>query len=223
MLRLDRGHRYRGRIFDAEKAELLLEAGNFGENYAPTRNIVVADIDNDGDIDILITNRGRQNEICLNDGRGSFNQTLPFGGLDDSTIDVEAADMNGDGFKDLVLANRDGQQNYIYLNNGRLSFVEKIPFGSGKDNTRSVAISDLNGDSYPDIVSANVGEANRIYWGDEGHTYSRSVVFDTSASNSSSLSIADFNLDGEEDIVIGNFRETNHVFINQNSIIMMEV
>ena len=51
---------------------------------------------------------------------------------DDSTIDVEVADMDGDKNLDLILANRDGQQNYIYLNDGKMNFESKIPFGTGK-------------------------------------------------------------------------------------------
>jgi len=78
------------------------KAGNFGKNYAPTRNLVVADIDKDGDEDILITNRGRQNEICLNNGNGQFDKTLGFGSRDDATIDVEVADMDNDGDNDLI-------------------------------------------------------------------------------------------------------------------------
>ena len=43
---------------------------------SPTRNIVLSDIDQDNDLDILVTNRGYVNEICLNDGNGYFNQVL---------------------------------------------------------------------------------------------------------------------------------------------------
>ena len=193
------------------------KAGNFGENYAPTRNLIIADIDGDGDQDILITNRGRENEICFNDGNGKFGRTMGFGTRDDSTIDVEVADMDNDGDMDLVLANRDEQQNYIYLNNGNQSFRTKIPYGSGADNTRSVAISDLNNDGHLDIVSANIGEPNRVYFGDEQLKFSNSIDFDTSSSNTSAITISDFNLDGFDDIVVGNFKQPNSVFINRSN------
>ena len=69
-----------------------------------------------------------------------------FGNAEDATIDVEVYDMNQDGFKDLILANRNNQPNYIYLNDGGLNFNKKILFGTGNDNTRAVEIGDFNSD-----------------------------------------------------------------------------
>lgn len=134
-----------------------------GTQEAKSASIGLGDIDQDGDVDILITNRGKENEICLNDGTGKFTKTLTFGTKDDSTIDVEVADMDGDKDNDLILANRDGQQNYIYLNDGNLNFSKKVAFGTGKDETRSVAIADLNNDGNIDIVIANVGSPNKVF------------------------------------------------------------
>ena len=64
--------------------------------------------------------------------------------------------MNQDGFKDLILANRNNQPNYIYLNDGGLNFNKKILFGTGNDNTRAVEIGDFNSDGYEDIATANI-------------------------------------------------------------------
>ena len=153
--------------------------GSFGEAYAPTRNITLADLNTDGFIDILITNRGRANEICLNDGNGNFLKTINFGSTNDSTIDVEVADMDNDGDPDLILANRDEQPNYVYLNDGALGFHEKIAFGTGKDNTRSVGVGDLNNDGWADIVTANIGEPNVIYFGNSTNPFTESVIFDS--------------------------------------------
>ena len=40
--------------------------------------------------------------MCLNDGTGKFSKCLGFGTNDDSTIDVEVADMDGDNDYDLI-------------------------------------------------------------------------------------------------------------------------
>ena len=66
----------------------------------------------------------------------------------DSTIDVEAIDIDFDGDIDLVLANRDSQQNFIYLNDGKLNFNKKIAFGSESENTRAVEVADINNDNF---------------------------------------------------------------------------
>ena len=72
-----------------------------GTHKERTASIGAGDIDNDGDIDILITNRGSENEICLNDGKGNFSKSIGFGTKKDSTIDVEVADMDNDNDFDL--------------------------------------------------------------------------------------------------------------------------
>jgi hypothetical protein len=51
-------------------------SSSFGRPYSNSRNITLNDIDNDGDIDILITNRVESNEICLNDGKGNFEKVI---------------------------------------------------------------------------------------------------------------------------------------------------
>ena len=48
--------------------------GSFGRNNSNTRNLNLNDIDDDGDLDIIITNRVESNEICLNDGEGNFSE-----------------------------------------------------------------------------------------------------------------------------------------------------
>ena len=74
------------------------------------RSLTLSDLDSDGDVDVLVTCRGRQNYYCLNDGKANLGTPKPFGEQSDSTIDVVVADLNCDGFNDLVLANRDHQQ-----------------------------------------------------------------------------------------------------------------
>ena len=57
----------------------FLKSGSFGNPYSPTRNIKTVDIDSDGDIDILITNRGKENEICFNNEKEEFPNIVKFG------------------------------------------------------------------------------------------------------------------------------------------------
>ena len=62
--------------------------------------------------------------------------------LDDvETFSWTVADVNRDGFPDLVLANRDGQPNAVYLNDSHLGFRQSFPFGTGRDETRAVAVA----------------------------------------------------------------------------------
>ena len=135
----------------------------FGSVASNTRSIAVADINQDGAPDILEVSRGTQNLIFLNDGAGSFptmagddREPLSFGAVEDRTLNVAVADMNGDGLMDLVLANRDGDANEILMGLGGMRFGRPVVFGSGSDDTRGVAVADMNGDGLPDIVIANI-------------------------------------------------------------------
>ncbi|MBL3591762.1 MAG: VCBS repeat-containing protein, partial [gamma proteobacterium endosymbiont of Lamellibrachia anaximandri] len=92
----------------------------------------VADIDGDGDSDLLVNNSG-QSRLLINDGSGVFDdQTgarLPV--LDNTLIDADFGDVDGDNDLDLALASVFGQ-NRVFINNGAGIFsdesLSRLPF-----------------------------------------------------------------------------------------------
>jgi hypothetical protein len=164
-------------------------------SVSSVRSLTLSDLDSDGDVDVLVTCRGRQNYYCLNDGKANLGIPQPFGEQSDSTIDVVVADLNRDGFNDLILANRDQQQNFVLLNDGQLGFDQKIPFGTGKDETRSVAVGDLNRDGHLDLALANIGEPNQILFGDGKGGFGKSKLLSDSRNSSYAVAIVDMNQD----------------------------
>lgn len=190
------------------------EAGEFGEP-ASIRSLALADIDDDGDIDLLANVRGRQNLIHLNDGHGNFKSSRPFGMASDSTICTAIADLDGDGFPDLILANRDRQQNVVLLNDRKGGFEKRLPFGSGHDETRSVAVADFNGDGRVDWVTGNIGRSNEVYLGDGKGGSDRTIRFGAAHGRSYSVAAADMDRDGIPDVVVGNVGQSNMVFFNE--------
>lgn len=182
---------------------------------SPSRNMDVADIDQDGDIDIILSNRKAPNEICLNDGHGNFDQTITFGEETAQTIQTQVVDINNDGFLDLVTAERKSP-NEIYINDGLQNFSKIIEFGSSEDGTRSIAIGDMNNDGYLDIVCGNLNTENQIFYGNEGMSFKEHFSFSTSR-ETSTIQVADLNQDGHLDVIEGNFEERNYVYLGSKS------
>ena len=182
------------------------------------RSLTLADIDNDNDIDILATSRGRPNQIYLNDGAANFSDGPQFGNRRDSTIAVAVADLNGDGNQDLILANRDRQPNEVRLGSENLDFSSPpIPFGDPTNNSRAVAIVDLDGDGNLDWAVGNIGAPNQIFLGDGDGKVKSSIEFGQPDGRTYSLAIADLNNDGRLDLVAGNNQQQNFAYFNEGT------
>jgi hypothetical protein len=80
----------------------------FGADDGLSYDLEVVDLDNDGDLDIVIGNVRSQNVAFFNDGTGINFEEVRFGSPEDITYGVGVGDVNGDGFPDIGVANSDG-------------------------------------------------------------------------------------------------------------------
>ncbi|MBE7508495.1 MAG: VCBS repeat-containing protein [Planctomycetia bacterium] len=136
----------------------------------PTGNtpscVVAADFDLDGDSDLATTNLASDNvTILLNDGNGAFAGLLPVSMNSAFTPEaLEAADLDGNGFPDLVVANASPQKTIVLLNVGMDQSSQWAGFDAGTDYATSFGpvcldIADIDLDNDMDIV---IGGNNRI-------------------------------------------------------------
>lgn len=114
--------------------QMLLNDGNgkfddvsrehiFGEPGADDNAVKCADVDGDGDYDLLVASLGGTGEkLLLNDGNMTFNFVLGgFPVLSDPSLGIDVADLNGDGILDVVTGQGEGRV-----------MVDQIFFGAGE-------------------------------------------------------------------------------------------
>src|SRR6266567_2002715 len=127
------------------------------------RWVAVADVNHDGNPDILVTNADAATvSVLLGDGGGQFKEApgSPFPAGHEPN-DLAVADMNGDGHPDLVIPNHQAPTITILLGDGKGSFrsAPGSPFDvHSHPHPHDVAVADFDGDGKPDIVTTNLDD-----------------------------------------------------------------
>ncbi len=78
------------------------------------------DVDNDGDLDLIVTNDNGPNFFYVNDGSGNFSRKLDEVVASDfgNSYGMAWADYNRDGSLDAMVFTHDGDNNQLFCNNG---------------------------------------------------------------------------------------------------------
>ncbi len=112
-----------------------------------------ADVDNDGLNDIISLHSGNGNNfvtITKNTGDRKFatpvDYSIAVGGKKMAT-----ADVNGDGYVDVIVANQDGMFFSVLLNNGNGTFATAVDYSIGF-TLYQIAAADIDGDGDADLV-----------------------------------------------------------------------
>lgn len=195
-------------------------------------SIAAADIDNDGDQDVIIGDNHGGIRIFHNDGKGKFKQQ----GLDLkpvtqlSVFQAAPADINNDGWIDLVISTFAEGEYVLYSDKGRF-LAKNLSRVSNREDARhvlAIALGDLNRDGYLDLVLGNHSalptfmakgefDRNRILYNDAGQ-FKAEKFLDTPGMPGETLSIlvSDFNQDGALDLIEGNDFTEPDIFYKGN-------
>ncbi|MFQ5823239.1 MAG: CRTAC1 family protein [bacterium] len=161
--------------------------------------VAVGDIDNDGDVDVYVTNYG-YDALYRNNGDRTFTNISKLAGIGNPHwgCSVIFFDYNLDNYLDIYVTNyvaynpldvcmdKAGRRDYcgpdgfsgvpdvLYRNNGDGTFTDiSVTSGIAKGSAKGLGIisADFNGDHYPDLYVANDGEPNHLWMNQRDGTF----------------------------------------------------
>lgn len=183
-----------------------------GATGAVPISVRMADLDNDGDLDLAVANyQASEIGVLLNQGNATFAAPVPYA-TGSNPDHLQVGDLDADGDSDLVATRFNGSEVVVHLNQGSASFsVTHYPTGALPE---AVSIADLDGDGDGDLAVAcySSSEISLLLNSGSG-TFAVQPSFPMS-SGPSSIASADLDGDGDHDLAVS----SGYVFVLRNCI-----
>jgi hypothetical protein len=158
----------------------------------------------DGKMDFTVGNStNNQVTVFTGDGTGSFSNIGNYT-ADTGIRGLVILDADGDGFPDIVTANRDANNVSILLNNADGTFKSPNNFEGNGNGETAAATSDVNGDGIMDLFLGAIYSDEVMLWlgdGNGGFTFSDKV---TVGNGPWMVVSGDVNNDGIPDVICAN-------------------
>jgi hypothetical protein len=202
--------------FSDETADWWPQSGS-----SRTQDIELADVDGDGDPDVIVANEG-QNELFINvDGRLVDETALRLPARDDETREIRASDVDADGDLDLVVANVSflmdaPAQDYLLLNDGSGVFTQASGdrFPEDARSNFTIQLVDLDADGDPDVLAPSTvfgatGAGDYLVLLNNGagrfeRAAPGSILPASATGNGFDIEVADFDGDGRDELLFCN-------------------
>ncbi|RSL17574.1 VCBS repeat protein [Edaphobacter aggregans] len=172
--------------------------------------LALGDFNNDGILDIILTNRAQQNvTVFIGNGDGTFQAANIVLATPQKVHDIVVADFNGDGNDDIAYAVSTTGLSTVYFAAGNGDGTFQTPVVAATNVGEFLTMGDLNADNKQDIVSATitqpsghyVGYSMYVLMGNGDGTFKPAVSY--LADYPSDPHIADVNGDGKPDVIAG--------------------
>ena len=189
-------------------------------------NAAIGDIDGDGKPDIAVTNntpntvsvfRNTTTEGGINAGSFAAKQDFTTG---TDPIDVELADLDGDGKLEMIVSNNGGPSVSVFHNTATSGTIDGSTFSAKQDfttagNPNGIAIGDIDGDGKADIAVVSQASAvvsllrNTSVAGAIGASSFATKVDHTVGTTPMDVAIGDIDGDGLPEVVTANSGAAN--------------
>ena len=187
----------------------------------PARRFALADLDQDGDLDVAVPNRGLAllTSVLLNNGDATFVlDEEHFHGFDANPEFLVAGDVDGDGDTDLAVleqrrlptsADRDHKV-LLLINDGTGKFTRgnspSLSAGCAAAEALAMELADLDGDGRLDLAVSNRCNRNLSVLLGNGHgDFGNELMYGTgNGSSGTSIAVSDLDGDGKLDLVTVN-------------------
>ncbi len=212
---------------------ITASAGVACPNQAST-GAVFADVDGDGDLDLLVNSLGGGTRLFLNDGAGHFTEATERAGLRGKTasLSMGLADFDGDGTLDLYVVNyrlsllQDEPQTEIHVatSNNRPAITLVNGHSPTPDDLARFSINPANGhiieNGEPDVLYRNDGRGRftPVSWTDGSFLNEDGKPSGPDRGWGLSVMFRDLNGDGAPDIYVCNDMDSeDRIWLNDGS------
>lgn len=173
------------------------------------------DIDQDGDMDMIVACEFCPNILLINDGNGGLTDVSDerFPQTNHDSEDMAISDFDDDGDLDIFFVSEDDQINEYFENKGNAYFQVKPEVIPRHGISNAIKHADLNNDGLSDLVVGNAGQ-NFIFINHAGTFKDESENrLPENAYTTQDLELVDLDQDGDLDLIEAN--ETyNRILIN---------
>ncbi len=218
-------------------------------------SMAVRDVNGDGKPDLIVANLCPVSSsacdhylvdgtvgVLLGNGDGTFQAAVTYDSGGVYAYSVAAADVNGDGKPDLIVANNCGGGGHctggpeakpiaVLLGNGDGTFRPAVTYSSGGYGAVSVAVADVNGDGKPDLVDlvscASLNNCTNgivgVLLGNGDGTFQPAITYSSGGYVPWSLTLGDLNSDGKPDAVALNYFANSSLAGNTTPSVLLNI